>query len=407
MKNNENQFVDEFNNLEKEINHLSNTENLERDVSEISDKLVRETVKFNTDDFGVEAYETQDDDNILDFSKVLSGVVERDYKAIIQESKRITDVYFISYDFKNSFIYQKGSSQNKIYMHQIKNKAFLKFLVEYYKKIVFSFRKKASHYENIKISHENLIFRANKIITDKGYVYACRNIEQSFIPIDESGLSRRQLNEIMHRRLNKGGLILVCGSPGNGKSTTAAGVIVKRLEKFGGFCISIEDPIEFPIQGPHGDGFCIQVPVVNSFSDEIKHSMRSYPSADNNILFIGEIRDAESAISAIKSSIDGRLVIATMHTNSIQNTFARLASMVGTEMPEAVSLLAESFRLVIHQRLIKIGPNISLQADVLVNTKEAYTYVRDRAFGHLVGEVENQKRKLKTEDQDLEYNNVS
>lgn len=393
-------------NLEEEINSLANNDKYARDVNKLGERLVSEAKDVLSDDFSIENYEIQDDLNIKLADEFLKKVVGRDYKAIIQESKKITDVYFIAYDFKNSFIYQRGSAKNKIFMHEIKSQAFLKFLFEYYKKIVRDFRKRKNHYENIKTSHENLIFRVNKIVTDKGYIYACRNIEQSFIPIDESGLSQRQLNEVLHRRMNKGGLILVCGSLGSGKSTTAAGLIVKRLEKYGGFCISIEDPIEFPLQGPHGDGFCIQVPVENNFATEIKHSMRSYPTADNNILFIGEIRDAESAIAAIKSSIDGRLVIATMHTNSIQNTFARLSSMVGEQMPEATSLLAESFRLVIHQKLIKIGPNISLQSELLVNTRQAYSYVKDKAFHHLAGEAETQKRKLKTNDQDFEYNNL-
>ena len=392
--------------LEAEINYLSKVNTIEVDVDYVESDDNTSIEKSISGGFDVSDYDKADDDNIKKFDEMLKSVTKRDYKTIIQETTKITDVYFSAYDFKNSFIYQKGASGDKLFFHQIKSKSFLKYLFDYYKKIVISFRKRKSHYDNIKIAHENLIFRVNKIITDSGYIYACRNIDQSFIPIEESGLSKRQLNEILHKRLNKGGLILVCGSPGNGKSTTAAGIIVKRLQKYGGFCISIEDPIEFPIQGCHGDGFCIQVPVIDDFATEIKHSMRSYPSADNNILFIGEIRDAESALAAIKSSIDGRLVIATMHTDSIQNTFARIASMVGKEMPEAVSLLAESFRVVIHQKLMKIGPNISLQADVLVNTKEAYASVRNNRFSHLVGELENQKRKLKTEDQTIEYNDI-
>lgn len=163
---------------------------------------------------------------------------------------------------------------------------------------------------------------------------------------------------LLSNRLSKGGLILVCGTPGNGKSTTCAAIVYDRLKKLGGHCNTVEDPVEMPLHGSIGDkGYCIQREIYGkeSFSEAVRDTLRGYPTNVNNILLIGEIRDAGTAELVIRAAIDGRLVVSTVHAESVVAAIRQLlshASKSSLGKDQAEDLLANSLRAVIHQNLI-------------------------------------------------------
>jgi type II secretory ATPase GspE/PulE/Tfp pilus assembly ATPase PilB-like protein len=116
------------------------------------------------------------------------------------------------------------------------------------------------------------------------------------------------------------GLILVCGPTGSGKTTTLhslLGVLNAPARKIW----TAEDPIEISQAGLR------QVQVNARISWTFAAAMRSFLRADPDVIMVGEMRDAETAATAIEASLTGHLVLSTLHTNSAPETVVRLLEM--------------------------------------------------------------------------------
>jgi twitching motility protein PilT len=158
----------------------------------------------------------------------------------------------------------------------------------------------------------------------------------------------------------QGGLVVIAGAAGEGKSTTASAIVMSRVEKFGSFCLTVEDPPEFPLHGDHpahggANGKVIQVQVCGaSFSEALRDALRCYPSmAPGSMLLVGEVRDGDSAAQMLRAAANGQLVITTLHAADPLIALDRLLALAKTVMgsDEAKSLLSSALRAVIHQRL--------------------------------------------------------
>lgn len=210
---------------------------------------------------------------------------------------------------------------------------------------------------------EKHIFRGHSIDSIEGKIYLFRRLP-SFVPnIAEIGMPKGIVDLLSHKRLNSGGLIIIAGETGQGKSTTAAATIAYRCQKFGSFCLTIENPVEMPLQGFYPSetedgkqGVCFQTDVKDeNILEAIKSSLRCYPSVSNSILFLGETRDAEMAAEVLSIAANGHLVITTMHGSNVQTSLKRflaLAVSSGKNTPEEVySIFSSVFRLIIHQKM--------------------------------------------------------
>jgi type II secretory ATPase GspE/PulE/Tfp pilus assembly ATPase PilB-like protein len=138
------------------------------------------------------------------------------------------------------------------------------------------------------------------------------------------------------------GLVLLTGPTGSGKSTTLFVTIQHLLETQGGNVITIEDPIEYEIQGAS------QVEVDSADKVSFSKALRSMLRHDPDVVMIGEIRDQETASTAIKAALTGHLVFSTAHTNTAAGVVTRLMDM-GVEP----FLIAATLRLSVAQRLVR------------------------------------------------------
>ncbi len=240
-------------------------------------------------------------------------------------------------------------------------------------------------------------FRVHRMPTSDGRVLICRQIPTSIWSLGDVGMPKFIEQSLLSPRLNYGGLILIAGKPGSGKSVSTAAVIKARLETFGGICITVEDPVEMPLQGSHGNGFCLQRGVVGqeAFAGAVRDAMRAYPTQVNSILMIGEVRDPETAVLALQASVDGRLVITTIHGGDPIHAIYRLLSLASHAVGarEARELMAAGFRVVLHQRLKK---NI-LGVQFLLDTVSAASTIRskDQSLELLRNEMAQQRNLLK------------
>ncbi len=143
------------------------------------------------------------------------------------------------------------------------------------------------------------------------------------------------------------GMIVFFGKSGSGKTTTAASLIFERLERFGGVCWTIENPIELELQGKHGNGWCYQTEV--SSDDGIGLAVRNILRATPNIILIGEMRDGLAVREAIAAATSGHLVIATFHAPDLLTGITRLARLAGDE--NASAGIADALRVAVHLSL--------------------------------------------------------
>lgn len=205
------------------------------------------------------------------------------------------------------------------------------------------------------VTFMEVVFRAYRIDTLNGVQYSFRRMRE-VSTLQELRIASPVVDQLLSSRLNAGGLLIVSGAQGNGKSTTCASVVVERLNKHGGLCVTVEDPVEIKMQGRHGAGLCLQRQLddQSSFAGAVRGSLRAYPPESNSMMMIGEVRDAETASLALRSAVDGRLVIVSLHASGIVAALHRIISLSAEKIGEreARSLLASGFRCVLHQKLV-------------------------------------------------------
>ena len=167
------------------------------------------------------------------------------------------------------------------------------------------------------------------------------------------------------------GLVLVTGATGSGKTTTLAAVIdhINRTRQH--HIVTVEDPIEIL----HSDHGCIvnqrEVGLdTESFHQALRRALRQDP----DVILIGELRDAETAQTALQAAESGHLVLSTMHTVDAAETMGRMIEFFpGEKQPQIRSIMAGVMRGVVSQRLLPRvnGGRIAAVEVMIVNNRIA------------------------------------
>ena len=147
------------------------------------------------------------------------------------------------------------------------------------------------------------------------------------------------------------GLVLVTGDTGSGKSTTLAAMIQAMNERYRKHIITLEDPIEYTFESSHSLIEQRELGTdMHSFSSGLKHALRQDP----DIIFVGEMRDLETAALAITAAETGHLVLSTLHTVNASQTVERIIDMYpATQQNQIRSMLANTLQAVVSQTLFK------------------------------------------------------
>ena len=201
---------------------------------------------------------------------------------------------------------------------------------------------------------------------------------------------------------SKQGLVIVGGPTGSGKSTTSAVVIRLINEQRSCHVITIEDPIEY--LHPDIEALVSQREIgtdAPNFHDALRSALRQDP----DVILIGEVRDEETAMTALRAAETGHLVFCTIHTSGAAESMQRFVELFG-ERNEHVAreLLAASLVGVVSQRLI---PNtdgaLVLNPEVLVATARVQDMLREAAPASALQEamIEGSYYGMRTFDQDL------
>ena len=161
-------------------------------------------------------------------------------------------------------------------------------------------------------------------------------------PLDQLGLSKRNLEMVREAISRPYGLILITGPTGSGKSTTLYSMM-NELDKETSNIVSLEDPVEYHMPDIN------QSQMMPEIGYTFASGLRSILRQDPDVIMVGEIRDKETAQLAIQAALTGHLVLSTLHTNSAIGAVPRLVDM-GVDP----YLIAPTLILSIAQRLAKM-----------------------------------------------------
>jgi twitching motility protein PilT len=178
------------------------------------------------------------------------------------------------------------------------------------------------------------------------------------------------------------GLILVTGATGAGKTTTLAAMIghINRTRRQ--HIVTIEDPIEIL----HDDATCMvnqrEVGIdTQSFNEALRRALRQDP----DVILIGELRDSETAETALQAAESGHLVLSTMHTVDAAETLGRLIEFFPASKQDQVrSILAGVLKGVITQRLLpRIGGGRVPAVEVMIANNRIQELIRENKPEHI------------------------
>jgi len=190
-------------------------------------------------------------------------------------------------------------------------------------------------------------FRTNYFKQSNGYGAAFRLIPTKISTLEELGVPVI-VKEFAYLR---GGLLLVTGPTGSGKTTTQAALIDFINQNFSKHVVTIEEPIEFVHNNKRSVITQREVPADStSFPAGLKAALRQ----DTDIVLIGEMRDLETISLALTAAETGLLVIGTLHTNNARKTVDRMIDALPADrQAQARAMLANSLRGVVAQLLLK------------------------------------------------------
>lgn len=190
-------------------------------------------------------------------------------------------------------------------------------------------------------------------------------------PMEELGFPKRLLKILTAEIARPNGLILTTGPTGSGKTTTLYGFL-RSVQSPEMKIITIEDPIEYHLPG------IVQTQVEERKNYTFESGLRAALRQDPDVIMVGEIRDGETATTAIQASLTGHLVFSTLHTNNAAGTFTRLVDL-GVDP----KVLTSAIRVAMAQRLVRklcpeckkkipIPPERQALADELFVSLEGY-----------------------------------
>lgn len=167
------------------------------------------------------------------------------------------------------------------------------------------------------------------------------NFDETMLQLDKLNIPTKQRKEIDEIISHPRGMVLMVGPTGSGKSTTLYSML-NALNTPDRKIITLEDPIEYGITG------ISQIPINTTGGQHFADGLRSVLRLDPDVVMIGEIRDQDTAKTAIQASITGHLVLSSFHANSTSAAFSRIIDLIGQN-----PIFSTAIRLLIAQRLVR------------------------------------------------------
>ena len=196
----------------------------------------------------------------------------------------------------------------------------------------------------LQMSGKEIDLRVSTIPTLYGESIVIRLLDKENAVLDfkQLGFVGSQADQFIKTLSKPNGIILITGPTGSGKSTTLYAAL-KQLHTPGHKIITVEDPIEYQLDGVN------QIQAKPQIGLTFANALRSIVRQDPDIIMIGEMRDLETAKIAVQSALTGHLVLSTLHTNGAAAGITRLLDMGLEEY-----LLTSTINGILAQRLVRV-----------------------------------------------------
>lgn len=197
---------------------------------------------------------------------------------------------------------------------------------------------------SVSIKGRRVDYRVSLTPSVHGQKLVIRVLDASNSPsrLHELGLNSWMYDKLRTIATRDAGLLLACGPTGSGKTTSLYSCL-REIDVEQRNAITIEDPVEYYLDG------CTQIPIDHAQGTTFHSVLRSVLRQDPDVIFVGEIRDIETATVALQASMTGHLVYTTVHAKDTIGSIFRLLDL-GIEPP----LVANSLNLIVAQRLVRL-----------------------------------------------------
>lgn len=168
------------------------------------------------------------------------------------------------------------------------------------------------------------------------------NLKLEYFVLNNLGLSPKEAKVVDDIIRHPTGLVMVVGPTGSGKTTTLYSLI-NTLNQPERKIITLEDPVEYNMPG------VVQIPVEGSLQNQsFAEKLRAVLRLDPDVVMVGEIRDQDTAKTALQGALTGHLVLSTYHAGSSAAALTRMLDLIGIN-----PLFASAIRLIMAQRLVR------------------------------------------------------
>ncbi|MCC6357740.1 MAG: PilT/PilU family type 4a pilus ATPase [Phycisphaerales bacterium] len=236
---------------------------------------------------------------------------------------------------------------------------------------------------------ETMQFRINCFRDNEGIALAIRALDPTPLPVESIGFPNGVWQDIVKKQY---GLVLMTGVTGAGKSTTIASLISRIAETRPCRIITLEDPIEYRLASKAS---IISQREVGRDVPSFERGLRDCLREDPDVIFVGEMRDQESARWTMTAAETGHLVFSTIHTRDTRGTLTRILDMFPTsQQDEIASQLSLGLAYVISQKLVPRADNQGrvVAMEILHNTYAVSNLIRVQKVEQIYSQLQSQTR---------------
>ena len=241
---------------------------------------------------------------------------------------------------------------------------------------------------------DDLCFRLNAFFDSDGPVIAMRALDPAPIAVEQIGFPNHVWQDIVAAQH---GLVLLTGITGAGKSTTVAALIDRIADSRPCRIITLEDPIEYRLSSKQA---LVSQREVGRAVQSFERGLRDCLREDPDVIFVGEMRDRDSAQWTLTAAETGHLVFSTLHTRDARGTITRILDMFPAHQQEEVaSQLSLGLAYIVCQKLLPRADDAGrvVAMEILNNTYAVQNLIRAGKLEQLYSTLQTKTRDVPTE----------